>query len=272
MTETTRASLKSTFSTGATADATDFEDLIDSSPNWTDDVGAFFRIFVSASSTGDARSLLNITSGGTVAAVLNDLVDVSAASPNNNALLQYANSKWIPFDTGDVGRELLAASATSSVQGHLGFGAVGIQVLETETTASINDIIGLSPTTLGTSIIQASATSSLTNLFGWTVGPTIELVLSTAVGTSETTSMGYESPSIVSIHLECVAPALGCSVGQEIHEYEAIGFSVYSSGSTFAIVMGNQPFNILTPLGSVRSVTAQAFSSFKVVAQAIKFS
>lgn len=272
MTETTRASLKSTFSTGATADATDFEDLIDSSPNYSDDVGVFFRAFVSAATTADARSLLNITAGGTVAAALNDLVDVSVASPNNNAILQYVSNKWIPYDTGTAGREILAAAATASVHDHLGFGTVGIQVFGSETTASINNIIGISPTTFGESVIEASTMASGRKSLGFETSPAVQLVLTTVAGETETTSMGFSDPSLVFINLECISSIQGFASGQTVGKYDEFGFSVYTSGSTIGIVMGNNSFSVMNPAGSVKSVTAQAFSSFRVVAQAIKFS
>lgn len=272
MTEITRASLKSIFSTGNTADATDFEDLVDSSPNWSDDVGTFFRVLVSAETTADARALLNITAGGTVAAALNDLVDVSVASPNNNAVLQYVSNKWIPYDTGDMGREILAASATSSVHGHLGFGTVGIQILQTEATSSINSIIGLSPTSLGERVIESSATSSARGALGLDVSPTIELTLTATAGETETTSMGFSDPTRVSVRIECLSSSLGCTEGQTIYEFEGFGFSVYTSGQTIGIVMGNGDVDFVNTQGSARTIDSNTFADFKVLAQAYKFS
>lgn len=270
MSEISREDLKNQFSTGVTADASDFEDLIDSSPNYTDDTGSFFRVFVSASSTSDARSLLNITAGGTVAAALDDLSDVNVAAASDNDLIIRSGGEYVPLSTGAIGREILAAAATASVHGHLGFGTVGIQVLTTEATSSLQSILGLSPTSLGEELIGASATASLRNKMGITVGPTIEITLSTTRGLMETTTMSFEEPLILSTYIECVTTSMGFLPGQFAGNVGNPGFCVYVSGDTLGLTTSGDTFELVTPAGTSRTVSAQALNNFKAVASVYK--
>lgn len=277
MGERSRSFLKARFQTGAHPNESDFGDLIDSPINW-EDVGTAARTLVSANTTAQARERLGITgvSGDTY---LDEVGDVSATSPINGDMLVYVDgsSEWGRLATGDVGRKIIAGTATSDVHNSIGGGTIGKIISQSTTTSQFKNNIGIGD--VGLNIVNTTATASLRNQLGFIPGPTIEI--NGDITTTKSTTLSF-TPNNIDVVMEIIASSTGFTIGQTLHHFDT-GVNLignYFDSRTFQAFVSGQVLNFISratvngldTLGAAvsNSGTARAFGNgvYKLVARA----